>query len=262
LTRSQARKLANWLYKRPVGNRKKFAVATVRKAVPHVLADHAPKGEKSTFAALDLRISKVMSPLVHRIPSDEKLPAMVDVVVIGGGIIGAAAAYFLSKRRLTVALVEKGWIGGEQSSRNWGWCRQQNRDPRELPLAMKGMQLWDRLGEEIGKDLGFRRSGLVYATTSSENMAQWERWRTIARQFGVDTRMLSAAEAKAMTPGSTADWIGGVYSPPMGRLNRRAQPLSWHRGPEATERSSSRTVRRAGWISPTARSLASLPRRD
>jgi glycine/D-amino acid oxidase-like deaminating enzyme len=158
-----------------------------------------------------------MSPLVHRIPSDEKLPETVDVAVIGGGIIGAAAAYFLSKRKLTIALVEKGWIGGEQSSRNWGWCRQQNRDPRELPLAMKGMQLWDRLGEEIGQDLGFRRSGLVYATTLPENMAQWERWRTVARQFGVDNRMLSAAEAKAMTPGSTANWIGGVYSPTDGK---------------------------------------------
>ena len=84
------------------------------------------------------------------------------------------------------------------------------------------MQLWDRLAEEIGQGLGFRRSGLVYATTLPENIAQWERWRTVARQFGVDTRMLSAAKAKAMTPGSTANWIGGVYSP----TNGKAEPSS------------------------------------
>lgn len=167
-----------------------------------------------------------MSPIVHRIPSDERLPESVDVVVIGGGIVGAAAAYFLSKRRYKVALVEKGWIGGEQSGRNWGWCRQQNRDARELPLAMSGMRLWDGLAEEIGEDLGFRRNGLVYATTSAENMAQWERWRATARQFGVETRMLSAAEAKEMTPGSTKNWIGGVHSPTDGKAEpARAAPV-------------------------------------
>lgn len=167
-----------------------------------------------------------MSPTIHRIHSDERLPERADVVVIGGGIVGTAAAYFLSKRKHKVALVEKGWIGGEQSGRNWGWCRQQNRDVRELPLAMKGMQLWDRLGDEIGDDLGFRRNGLVYATTRSEDMAQWERWQSVARQFDFETHMLSAAEAKAMTPGSTGDWIGGVHSPTDGKAEpARAAPV-------------------------------------
>lgn len=104
-----------------------------------------------------------MSPSILRIPSDDKLPA-ADAVVIGGGIVGSAAAYFLAKRRLSVALLEKGHVGGEQSSRNWGWCRLQNRDARELPLACQAMRLWDRLAQEIGRDLGFRRCGLLYAT--------------------------------------------------------------------------------------------------
>jgi len=167
-----------------------------------------------------------MSPTIHRVQSDQRLPERADIVVIGGGIVGAAAAYFLSKRKHKVVLVEKGWIGGEQSGRNWGWCRQQNRDARELPLAMKGMQLWDRLGEEIGEDLGFRRSGLVYTTTRSADMAQWERWRSVAQQFGFETHMLSAAEAGAMTPGSTGNWIGGVYSPTDGKAEpARAAPV-------------------------------------
>ncbi|WP_284200743.1 FAD-dependent oxidoreductase, partial [Sinorhizobium fredii] len=102
-----------------------------------------------------------MSPIVKRIQNDQELPAKADVVVIGGGIIGATAAFFLAERGLSVALVEKGHVGCEQSSRNWGWCRQQNRDERELPLSGVALRLWDEFAAKIGEDVGFRRSGLV-----------------------------------------------------------------------------------------------------
>lgn len=49
-----------------------------------------------------------------------ELPDAADAVVIGGGIIGVFSAYYLARRGLKVALVEKGRIGAEQSSRNWG----------------------------------------------------------------------------------------------------------------------------------------------
>ena len=39
-------------------------------------------------------------------------------------------------------LCEKGDIGGEQSSRNWGWCRKMGRDAREIPLALESLRLW------------------------------------------------------------------------------------------------------------------------
>ncbi|MDZ7908712.1 MAG: FAD-dependent oxidoreductase [Gemmobacter sp.] len=58
------------------------------------------------------------------------LPAACDVVVIGGGVIGVMTAWHLAEKGLRVTLCEKGRIAGEQSSRNWGWVRQQGRDPR------------------------------------------------------------------------------------------------------------------------------------
>ncbi|RYE88277.1 MAG: FAD-binding oxidoreductase, partial [Oxalobacteraceae bacterium] len=82
-------------------------------------------------------------PPLATLAGDTVLPARVDVVVIGGGIAGVAAAYFLAKKGRSVALVEKGHVAGEQSSRNWGWCRTQNRDRRELPLQLLSMGIWD-----------------------------------------------------------------------------------------------------------------------
>jgi glycine/D-amino acid oxidase-like deaminating enzyme len=153
-----------------------------------------------------------MSPLVKRIQSDPELPAEADVVVIGGGIVGASAAFFLSERGLSVALVEKGHVGCEQSSRNWGWCRQQNRDERELPLSGIASRLWDELGAKIGEDIGFRRCGLLYATDNPQQLAEWDRWRDTARRFGVRTKMLDAQEAEAAIPANGRRWLGGVHS--------------------------------------------------
>lgn len=140
-------------------------------------------------------------------------PDSADVVVIGGGIAGAATAYELARKGVNVVLLEKGLVSGEQSSRNWGWCRQQNRDERELPLCMYALQRWGELGWETGEELGFRRTGLVYATRDQSEIDAWEKWGQMAKQYGMHSDILTAAQAKAMTPGSTTDWVGGVSSP-------------------------------------------------
>jgi len=158
-----------------------------------------------------------MSPPVKPVHSDETLPAAVDVVIIGAGIAGSSAAYALAKKGHSVALLDKGIVCGEQSSRNWGWCRQQNRDLRELPLSMRAVEMWDGLSEELGADVSFRRTGLIYVTRDPAELAQWEGWINQARQFQFHSRILSATEAKAMTPGSTENWIGGLHSPSDGR---------------------------------------------
>ena len=153
-----------------------------------------------------------MSPRVERIHSDDNLPAETDVVIVGGGILGSTAAYYLAKRGLSVALVEKGYVACEQSSRNWGWCRQQNRDQRELPVSGLSMRLWDELTREIDQDLGFRRCGLVCATHDEAVLAGWERWREIAREYDVATQILSRAEVAARVPEARDKWVGGTFA--------------------------------------------------
>src|ERR1044071_1714064 len=95
-----------------------------------------------------------MAPRVDPVASDEALPARADVVIIGGGIIGASAALFLAQRGVSPVLGKKGHIAGEQSSRNWGWCRKMVRDPRELPLVIESLRLWQGMNRLVEAEIG------------------------------------------------------------------------------------------------------------
>ena len=129
-----------------------------------------------------------------------KLPNRVAVVVIGGGIIGVSAAYFLAKRGVPVLLLEKGRLAGEQSSRNWGFVRQQGRDPAELPTIIESLRIWRGLEAEIGESVGFKQAGVLYLAESEETEHRFATWLDLARQYQLDTRMLSAEEARAALP--------------------------------------------------------------
>ena len=165
------------------------------------------------------------APLMH-IETHETLPEHADCVVIGAGIVGVSAAYWLSRAGLRVVLLEKGRVGAEQSSRNWGWCRQQNRDARELPLSTKSLELWEEMAEDIGDDLGFRRCGLLYLSNDQSELDGWANWGRFARGEGVDTRMLDRTEATARGAATGQSWLGGVWSPTDGIADpSRAAPL-------------------------------------
>src|SRR5271167_4581879 len=143
-----------------------------------------------------------MAPRVNPVHSDETLPARAAVVVVGGGIIGASTAYFLAKKGISTLLCEKGVIAGEQSSRNWGWCRTMGRDPRELPLAIESLRLWRDINARIGAETGFRQSGTLYICPDAQTLAKREAWLPHARQHGLDCRLLRGREVNDVLQGA------------------------------------------------------------
>ena len=149
---------------------------------------------------------------------DDELPRAADVVVIGGGIAGVATSYFLAKHGLKVVLCEKGRVAGEQSSRSFGWIRQQGRDWGELPIMMESNRIWRGLAAETGEaDLKFTESGSYYLAESEASLASYEKWSNLARQHDLDTRMLSAKEVCTQFPEVKGKWVGGMVTPSDGR---------------------------------------------
>jgi glycine/D-amino acid oxidase-like deaminating enzyme len=166
-----------------------------------------------------------MAPRVDPVRSDETLPARADVVIIGGGIIGTSTALFLAQKGISVALCEKGHIAGEQSSRNWGWCRKMGRDPREIPLIIESLRLWQGMNEMVEAETGFRQAGIMYLAETQAELGQLEAWLEHARQYQLDTRVITRSEAAELMPGLTGEWTGALYTASDGKAEpQRAAP--------------------------------------
>jgi glycine/D-amino acid oxidase-like deaminating enzyme len=161
-----------------------------------------------------------MGPPIDPCPVSESLPKAVGAVVIGGGIIGLCTALSLIQAGLTVAIVEKGRIAAEQSSRNWGWVRRMGRDPRELPLITEAMRLWDGMAETLGCDVGFRRSGILYLCESEADVAHHEGWLAAAGDHAGDTRIIRGDALRALLPGATRDFPAALWT----ASDARAEP--------------------------------------
>jgi glycine/D-amino acid oxidase-like deaminating enzyme len=159
-------------------------------------------------------------PTLDHTETDHTLPKKADVVVIGGGIIGVSTALFLAERGIDVVLCEKGVLGGEQSSRNWGWVRVMGRDRREIPLAIEALKIWDGLDARISGSTGFRRSGILYISENETDIANRDRWLKLAQAHGLDTRQIGADETATLMPGAAARYKGALYTP----SDARAEP--------------------------------------
>ena len=147
----------------------------------------------------------------------QAMPEKADIVVIGGGIVGVSTAWFLAKQGIRVVLCEKGHIAGEQSGRNWGWVRVQGRDTREIPMMQESLRIWGELKNEIGEDVGFTRGGCFFTANTDKQLEELGAWVRTAADFGIDSRLLSAAELRKHVEGAAIDWAGALYTASDGR---------------------------------------------
>lgn len=152
----------------------------------------------------------------------DPLPAEVDVVVIGGGVIGIMSALYLNRLGLRTFVIEKGRVAGEQSSRNWGWIRQLGRDEAELPVMMEASKLWQQIDDETGNRTGFRRCGILYLASTQQELDRQAKWLDIGKRHELELDLLdeAAVAARVKTGPRGKRWTGGLWSP----SDARAEP--------------------------------------
>ena len=161
-----------------------------------------------------------MGPKIDEVATDTTLPSRVDVVVIGGGIIGISAALHLARTGVSVLLCEKGQLAGEQSSRNWGWVRKTGRDLREVPLMIESMRLWHEL-ERQGTETGFRDCGVLYIADKDSDRERYERWLKSVQPYQLGSRIIEGDELAAHLPGAATRFTkGALYT----KTDGRAEP--------------------------------------
>ncbi len=153
-----------------------------------------------------------------------------DVVIIGGGIIGCATAYYLAKKGKSVIVLEKSKVFGYGGSgRNGGGVRQSGRDKRELPLAMYGVQhLWPNLSEELGTDVEYYQHGNLRLGKTDKHINILKGLTDIAVSQGLDVKMIAGEEVREICPHLSDEVIGASWCPTDGHANPLQTTLAFY----------------------------------
>ncbi len=148
-------------------------------------------------------------------------PIQADVIVVGGGIMGAATAFFLRRRGVKVVLLERGLVGQQASGVNFGNVRRQGRFLPQLPLANRSRAIWGQLSELLGEDAEFIATGHVRVCFRAHEADRLEAHALAVREYGLELEILSANELRARYPFLAPGVVAGSLSPLDGHANPR-----------------------------------------
>ncbi|WP_418137893.1 NAD(P)/FAD-dependent oxidoreductase [Agrobacterium sp. El2ro-1b] len=144
-----------------------------------------------------------------------------DVLIVGGGLVGSAAAFFLRQRGRSVILLERFLVGQQASGTNFGNVRRQGRYLRQLPLANRSREIWENIPKLTGSDVEFLQVGHIRFAWRDEQIAAIEDYARNASEFGLDLEIIGKAALRARFPFSGDEAVAGSFSPLDGHANPR-----------------------------------------
>lgn len=146
-----------------------------------------------------------------------------DVIVIGGGIMGSSAAFFLAQRGRSVALIERGLVGQHASGTNFGNVRRQGRPLHQLPLANRSIEIWRRMRELLSYDVEYVEAGhlRVCYVNRPELVTRMEDYAHEARPLGLELEVLTGGTIRKRFPFLGPEVLAGSFSPRDGHANPR-----------------------------------------
>lgn len=134
------------------------------------------------------------------------MPERADVVIVGGGIIGASIAYHLATKGVRdVVVLERDTLGSGSTSRNAGGVRLQFSTEVNVRLSQRSLPMLERFAQEMGVDPDFRQVGYLFLITDDKDVAAFERSLVLWQRLGVPAKRLDAAAVHELFPEIVVD---------------------------------------------------------
>ena len=154
-----------------------------------------------------------------------------DVIVIGSGVIGCAAAYYMAKKGMSVLVLDQDEsVGNGGSSRNGGGVRQSGRDPRELPLAIYGVEnVWPTLSDELGVNVEYHKEGNLRLGKTETHKQILTGLTEKAVACGLNVRMIDAEEVRKINPYLSEEVTCASWCPTDGHANPLTTTLGFYK---------------------------------
>jgi sarcosine oxidase subunit beta len=142
------------------------------------------------------------------------LPSVADIIIIGGGVMGASTAYHLSARgQKNILLLEKEpFFGQGATGRCAGGVRYQFSTEVNIRLSLESLPMLERFELEIGQKIDYRQCGYLIMLSSSDEIDKFERNVRVQNNLGVETKWLSGDEIRQQLPMMVLDdMLGGTF---------------------------------------------------
>ena len=127
-------------------------------------------------------------------------PKFVDVVIVGGGIMGTSAAFHLAEAGVSVALFESHELASGSTSKAAGGVRANFSDELNIAMGARSLELLSEFGKRPGYEIDLHRPGYLFALTKPEDVELFERSTKLHHNYGVESRMISPYEARSISP--------------------------------------------------------------
>lgn len=146
-----------------------------------------------------------------------------EVIVVGAGVTGLSAAWWLARRGVDVLVLDKGLVGWEASGRNGGGASHYHS-----PLFDEEQRLWPMMDELLGYSTEYRRERVVFAT-NERHLRNYRRMAEICRALGYRVDDLDPARVRELVPLAGEGNLGGIHLRFGGHANpqRTVQAYAW-----------------------------------
>jgi sarcosine oxidase, subunit beta len=146
--------------------------------------------------------------------SASALPESASVVIVGGGVVGTSAAFHLAEAGADVVLIERASLGSGSTSKAAGGVRTQFSDVLNIEIAKRSLDAFRDFGRRPGWEIDLKQVGYLFVLTRPSDVEEFARSVALQNELGLDSRMLTGEETRALCPLLDGDDVlAGAFSP-------------------------------------------------